>query len=78
MIALFGPPPKELLAKSEAMAGFSWSKPIMNETGRLCKNGREYFNGPFFKENGKRMPFSEYPVQFSNNLFSLMGRRVSF
>ncbi|KAL2861600.1 kinase-like domain-containing protein [Aspergillus pseudodeflectus] len=53
MIALFGPPPKELLAKSEAMAGFSWSTPIMNETGRLCKNGREYFNGPFFKENGE-------------------------
>ncbi|KAL4998792.1 kinase-like domain-containing protein [Aspergillus recurvatus] len=53
MIALLGPPPKELLAKSDAMAEFSWSNPIMNETGRLCRNGREYFNGPFFNENGE-------------------------
>ncbi|EFW16073.1 hypothetical protein CPSG_07123 [Coccidioides posadasii str. Silveira] len=53
MIALLGPPPKELLAKSDAMAEFSWPNPIMNETGRLCRNGREYFNGPFFNENGE-------------------------
>ncbi|KAL3429875.1 kinase-like domain-containing protein [Aspergillus tetrazonus] len=54
MIAILGPPPKELLAQSDAMADFSWPDPIKNETGKLCRNGREYFNGPFFDENCKR------------------------
>ncbi|CBF89377.1 uncharacterized protein ANIA_10082 [Aspergillus nidulans FGSC A4] len=54
MIALLGPPPKELLAQSHAMADISWPNPIKNETGKLCRNGREYFNGPFFDENCKR------------------------
>ncbi|KAL3479085.1 kinase-like domain-containing protein [Aspergillus californicus] len=53
MIALPGPPPKELLAKSDAMAEYRWSNHVVNESGRLCRNGWEYFNGPFFNENGK-------------------------
>ncbi|KAK9571763.1 hypothetical protein V6Z88_000140 [Aspergillus fumigatus] len=53
MIALLGPPPKELLAKSDAMADFKWPNSIRNERGQLSRNGREYFEGPFFSERGK-------------------------
>ncbi|KAH1424263.1 hypothetical protein KXX32_006990 [Aspergillus fumigatus] len=53
MIALLGPPPKELLAKSDAMADFKWPNSIRNERGQLSRNGREYFEGPFFSERGE-------------------------
>ncbi|RLL95593.1 hypothetical protein CFD26_102340 [Aspergillus turcosus] len=53
MIALLGPPPKQLLARSDAMAGVQWPTAVKNEAGRLCSNGREYFDGPFFNENGE-------------------------
>lgn len=52
MIALLGPPPKELLTKSDAMADFKWPNSIRNERGQLSRNGREHFEGPFFSERG--------------------------
>ncbi|KAL4782801.1 kinase-like domain-containing protein [Aspergillus varians] len=48
MIALLGPPPKELLAKSKAMSEHNWPQPVTNDTGKLCNNAQEFFNGPFF------------------------------
>jgi hypothetical protein len=39
MIALLGPPPKELLAKSDAMTDFKWPNSIRNEGGKLSRNG---------------------------------------
>lgn len=52
MIALLGPPPKKLLAKSYAMSQHNWPDAIQNEAGNLCNNSREYFGGPFFNEKG--------------------------
>ncbi|PGG98867.1 CMGC/SRPK protein kinase [Polytolypa hystricis UAMH7299] len=37
MIALLGPPPKELLARSNAMQQYKWSNPIKNVEGKLSK-----------------------------------------
>ncbi|KGO70658.1 hypothetical protein PITC_055490 [Penicillium italicum] len=48
MIALLGPPPRELLAKSKAMAEHNWPQPVANDAGELCNNAQEFFNGPFF------------------------------
>ncbi|OJJ44440.1 hypothetical protein ASPZODRAFT_71973 [Penicilliopsis zonata CBS 506.65] len=48
MIALLGPPPRELLARSKAMSEHNWPQPVMNETGKLCRNAQEFFDGPFF------------------------------
>ncbi|KAL4894936.1 kinase-like domain-containing protein [Aspergillus ambiguus] len=48
MIALLGPPPKALLAKSKTMSEHNWSQPVANDTGKLCSNAREFFDGPFF------------------------------
>ncbi|KAJ5937020.1 hypothetical protein N7466_003470 [Penicillium verhagenii] len=48
MIALLGPPPEALLARSKAMSELSWPQPVTNDTGELCNNAQEFFNGPFF------------------------------
>jgi hypothetical protein len=52
MIALLGPPPKVLLAKSKAMSEHNWPQPVMNDTGELCNNAQEFFNGPLFNAEG--------------------------
>ncbi|KAK2792642.1 hypothetical protein FQN51_001614 [Onygenales sp. PD_10] len=50
IIALLGPPPRELLAKSKAMSKHHWPRPITNDAGELCNNAQEFFGGPFFNE----------------------------
>ena len=52
MIALLGLPPKKLLVMSESMAQVEWSPAIKDESGKILKNNREYFGGPFFDEEG--------------------------
>lgn len=52
MIALLGPPPEKLIAKENAMAQHNWPHPISNEAGISCSNAREYFDGPFFSDEG--------------------------
>lgn len=53
MIALLGPPPKKLLVMSDSMAQIEWSPAITDERGKVFKNNREYFSGPFFDGQGK-------------------------
>ncbi|GIK01903.1 hypothetical protein Aspvir_005944 [Aspergillus viridinutans] len=53
MIALLGPPPKKLLVMSDSMAQVEWSPAITDERGKIYKNNREYFGGPFFDDDGK-------------------------
>lgn len=52
MIALLGPPPGVLLAKSDAMSEHNWPQPVMNDTGALCNNAQKFFGGPFFSAEG--------------------------
>ena len=52
MIALLGPPPSELLAKSKAMSKHKWPQPVTNNTGQVCNNAQEFFHGPFFDTEG--------------------------
>lgn len=54
IIALLGPPPKKLLAKSNAMAQYKWPEAIENEAGKLCWNATEFFGGLFFNEEGRQ------------------------
>ncbi|KAL4940228.1 hypothetical protein BDV06DRAFT_197124 [Aspergillus oleicola] len=53
MISLLGPPPKELLERSDSMSQQNWPQPVTNEMGELCNNAREFFGGPFFSEDGE-------------------------
>ena len=53
MIALLGPPPRELLSKSKAMSEHNWPQPVRNDSGKLCSNAQEFFCGPFFDVEGE-------------------------
>ncbi|KAJ5356918.1 hypothetical protein N7517_011527 [Penicillium concentricum] len=53
MIALLGPPPKEVLKRADHMSHVEYDSTIMIEKGKPCKNAREVFGGPYFDEEGK-------------------------
>jgi hypothetical protein len=52
MIAIFGPPPMALLAKSKIMSEHNWPQPVTKITGELCNSSQEFFDGPFFNTEG--------------------------
>lgn len=58
MIALLGPPPTTLLAKSKTMSEYSWPQLVVNDTGKLCNNAQEFFDGPFFDAGGGLTDYS--------------------
>ncbi|KAJ5990221.1 hypothetical protein N7522_010428 [Penicillium canescens] len=53
MIALLGPPPKEVIERSNYFSQHDFDYPISLEPGRSCKNIRELFCGPHFDEEGE-------------------------
>jgi hypothetical protein len=52
MIALFGPPPKELLVREHQMRSWNFAPAMENDEGKLCSNVYEFYNGPFFNSEG--------------------------
>lgn len=54
MITLLGLPPKKLLVMSDSMAQVEWSPAITDKRGKIYKNNRDYFGGPFFNDEGRR------------------------
>ncbi len=53
MIALLGPPPKELLDREKLWSDIKWGNAVLNSDDKLCQTAREYFGGPFFNSDGK-------------------------
>ncbi|KAI2706405.1 hypothetical protein DTO012A7_5177 [Penicillium roqueforti] len=53
MIALLGPPPKGVIERADHMSQVDFPTPIRIEAGKLSKNARELFGGPYFDEEGK-------------------------
>lgn len=53
MIALLGPPPQKLLARSNALALYQWPEPFKNDAGKLCNNAREFFGGFLFNKESR-------------------------
>ncbi|KAJ5050011.1 hypothetical protein NUH16_008538 [Penicillium rubens] len=53
MIALLGPPPKEVIERAEYMSQVGYPSPITIGAGKPCKNAREVFGGPYFDKEGK-------------------------
>jgi serine/threonine protein kinase len=70
MIALLGPPPKKLLVVSDSMAEVEWSPAITDERGKIFKNNRDYFGGPFFDDEGRRA--ITYRLFNLNKIFTLI------
>ena len=56
MIALLGPPPKEVIQRANYFSQHDFDYPITLEPGRSCKNIRELFSGPQFDEEGMLTP----------------------
>jgi hypothetical protein len=52
MIALLGPPPKEVLKRAEYMSKLEFDSPIISTNGKASKNPREFFGGPYFDPEG--------------------------
>ena len=54
MIALLGPPPKELFRREREGRKWKWRPAIENAAGKLCERASESYGGPFFDAQGKR------------------------
>jgi hypothetical protein len=52
MTALLGPPPRALLASSNANSKYDRPQPVTNDTGKLCSNAQEFFGSSFFNAKG--------------------------
>lgn len=53
MIALLGPPPKELLRREIEGRKWKWRPATENAAGKLCESASEFYGGPFFDAEGK-------------------------
>ncbi|KAJ5479837.1 hypothetical protein N7530_005346 [Penicillium desertorum] len=54
MIALLGPPPKEVIGRAEYMSQVDYPSPISIGAGKPCKNAREVFGGPYFDKEERK------------------------
>lgn len=55
MIALLGPPPQSLNEHERVWSEEDWGRDTLeNPAGKPCANSREYLEGPFFDQHGKR------------------------
>lgn len=53
MIALLGPPPKEIVDREREGLKWNWSPAAQNAQGKLCTTASEWYGGAFFDEDGK-------------------------
>jgi hypothetical protein len=52
MIALLGPPPKELIMREHKMRKWNFAPAIKNDENELCHKVYEFYDGPFFDSEG--------------------------
>ncbi|KPM35413.1 hypothetical protein AK830_g11163 [Neonectria ditissima] len=53
MIALLGPVPPALIKRERDMRRWQWSPKVRNARGELCSNTAEFYEGPFFTDDGR-------------------------
>ena len=52
MIALLGPPPKELIDREKEGLDWKFRPEVENPEGKLCGSASEFYGGPFFDSEG--------------------------
>lgn len=52
MIALLGPPPKELISRERDGLAWNWAPAAQNAAGAMCTTAADWFGGPFFDDKG--------------------------
>jgi hypothetical protein len=67
MIALLGSPPNKLVARELEMRKWNFAPPVEYDEGKLCHKAYQFYNGPFFDNEG-----TIHTYQFSPGLFTLM------
>ena len=60
MIALLGPPPKELIDREKEGLGWRFKPEVENSDGKLCRTASEFYGGPLFDSRGKIPDSSVY------------------
>ncbi|TKA70545.1 hypothetical protein B0A49_05806, partial [Cryomyces minteri] len=55
MIALLGPPPRELLERGREGRRWKWVPAIEDREGKLCERASDFYGGPFFDSEGEFM-----------------------
>ncbi|KAH6712576.1 CMGC protein kinase [Leptodontidium sp. MPI-SDFR-AT-0119] len=75
MIALLGPPPKELIDREIRWSKVKWSHVVPNPEGKLSQTARDYYGGPFFNSEGEFMHKDLIPtgVSLEDTVLSLEG-----
>ncbi len=77
MIALLGPPPKELLDRERKGRMWKWRPAIENSEGTLCDNASTYYGGPFFDSEGKlTQTVKQHTALYKKPSLTLNIRRV--
>lgn len=52
MIALLGPPPKELIDREQEGLKWNFRPEVVNSEGKMCSKASEFYGGPFFDSEG--------------------------
>ena len=52
MIALLGPPPKELIDREKEGLRWNFRPEVENSEGKLCGKASQFYGGPFFDSDG--------------------------
>ncbi|KAL8830149.1 MAG: hypothetical protein Q9170_005870 [Blastenia crenularia] len=75
MMALLGPPPKELLRREREGRNWKWRPAIENSSGKLCERASEFYGGPFFDAQGEFLHRELIPtnVNLADSVTSLEG-----
>ncbi|RDW83600.1 putative serine/threonine-protein kinase [Aspergillus mulundensis] len=72
IVALLGPPPKELLKRSNFMSQHDWPSPLITEEGNTYRNARECFGGPFFDAEGAFIDPDSVPIRNLEDTISFL------
>ena len=75
MIALFGPPPNELIMREQRMRNWNFVPAIENNEHKLCHKAYEFYHGPFFDNEGN-IPNNQH--LFTTSLIQLCCLQESF
>ncbi|MCJ1401818.1 hypothetical protein MMC11_005035 [Xylographa trunciseda] len=79
MIALLGPPPKELVARELEMRRWNFDPAVENDENKLCHKAYQFYKGPFFDSEGTFLYPELIPTKLNleDTITSLAGEEKS-
>ncbi|KAJ6155144.1 hypothetical protein N7470_005710 [Penicillium chermesinum] len=71
MIALLGPPPKELIIREREGLKWKWAPAAQNASGKFCTTASEWFGGPFLT----RMDLIPHGLRIEDTVEAVQGEQ---